>query len=133
MPLRKKPLKKHFANGSEVLLNLFHGTKSPLSHQFLKWKLWSQWKQVVGPTISSQTEPLRIYNGKLTIWVKNSTWLHQLNFMKDPIIESIDRRFQSGFVKEVYFTLSKGDMESIPKSEVLDNMDRIEQLKGKKE
>ncbi len=133
MPFRKKPPKKNFFNGSEVLIKLFHGANSPLSKQFLKWKLWSQWKQVVGPTISDQTEPLRMYNGKLIIWVKNSTWLHQLNFMKEAIIESIDRRFSPGFVKEIHFTLSRGDMEFIKKNEVLENMNRIDLLKGKKE
>lgn len=132
MTFRKNPPKKHFSNGTEVLLNLFHGSSSPISEQFLKWRLWSQWKQIVGPTISAQTEPLRIYNGKLIIWVKNSTWLQQLNFMKEPILENIDRKFKANFIKEVHFTLYRGDMESIPKEEVLENVNRIEQWKGKK-
>lgn len=125
MPFKKKPPKKHFSNGSEVLLELFHKSNLPISQQFLKWKLWTQWKQIVGPTISSQTEPLRIYNGKLIIWVKNSTWLHQLNFMKEPIIESIDRKFKENFVKEIYFTLTRSELNETQKESVQENMNRM--------
>lgn len=111
MDQNNKPKKAKFALGSEVLQSLFENGKSPLSDQFLRWKLWAKWEEVVGPTIAKNAEPVGLKRGVLYVWVRNSTWMQQMTFMKDAMIETINRKFESKFVKNIQFTL---DRHSVP-------------------
>ena len=110
MEHNKKP-KPRFSAGSEVLQSLFENGKSPLSDQFLRWKLWASWKDVVGPTISQNAEPVGYSRGTLYLWVKNSSWMQQMTFMKDPIQETINQKLGKKFVHAIRFTL---DRRSVP-------------------
>lgn len=103
----KKP---KFSLSSQVLQSLFENGKSPLSEQFLRWKLWAKWKEVVGPTISQNAEPVGLRYGTLYVWVKNSSWMHQMIYMKDQMQETINRKMESDFVKNIRFTLNRHEV-----------------------
>lgn len=109
MDPNKKP-KGKLSIGSEVLQSLFENGKSPLSEQFLRWKLWAKWDEVVGPTIAKNAEPVGFQRGVLYVWVRNSSWMQQMIFMKDPIRETINQKFQSNFVKYIKFTLDRREV-----------------------
>ncbi len=96
--------------GSEVLQRLFENGKSPLSEQFLRWKLWAKWEEVVGPTIAKNAEPVGFQRGVLYIWVRNSSWMQQMIFMKDHIQNSINTKFDNNFVKYIKFTLDRREV-----------------------
>ena len=98
--------------GSEALQSLFENGKSPLSQQFLRWKIWRRWEEYVGPTIAQNSEPVGYVNGQLYLWVKNSSWMQQLVFMRDPIKDKINKKLGFLFVKNVTLTLDK---KSVPK------------------
>ncbi len=100
--------------GSEVLQRLFENGKSPLSEQFLRWKLWAKWEEVVGPTIAKNAEPVGFQRGVLYVWVRNSSWMQQMIFMKDHIQNSINTKFDNNFVKYIRFTL---DRREVPQSD----------------
>ncbi len=102
--------KKKLSLGSEVLQSLFENGKSPLSEQFMRWKLWAKWEEVVGPTISKNAEPVGFQRGVLYVWVRNSTWMQQMVFMKDHIRETINQKFDSNFVKYIKFTLDRHEV-----------------------
>lgn len=113
MDPNKKP-KPRFSAGSEVLQSLFENGKSPLSDQFLRWKLWAAWPEVVGPTISQNAEPVGYQRGVLFLWVKNSSWMQQMTFMKDPIKETINQKLGRKFVHSIRFTL---DRHAVPQED----------------
>ena len=113
MSSQNKP-KGKLSLGSEVLQRLFENGKSPLSEQFLRWKLWAKWEEVVGPTIAKNAEPVGFQRGVLFVWVRNSVWMQQMIFMKDPIRETINQKFDSNFVKYIRFTL---DRHEVPPSD----------------
>ena len=100
-------------NGSEVLQSLLENGKSPLSTQFLRWKLWAKWAEFVGPTIAQNSEPVGYDRGVLWVWVKNSTWMQQFVFMREPIRETVNKKLGQNFVKDVRLTLDK---KAVPKS-----------------
>lgn len=102
--------KKKLTLGSEVLQSLFENGKSPLSEQFMRWKLWAKWEEVVGPTIAKNAEPVGFQRGTLYVWVRNSTWMQQMIFMKDPIRETINKKFENNFVRFIKFTLDRHDV-----------------------
>lgn len=100
--------------GSEALQALFENGKSPLSNQFLRWKLWKKWDEFAGPTISAYTEPVGYVRGTLYVWVKNSSWMQQLVFMREPLRDSLNQKLGFVYVKSIFLTLDK---KAVPRDE----------------
>ena len=113
--------KSKFESGAQVLQNLFESGKSPLSDQFLRWKLWAQWEQIVGQQMASVCEPVGLYKGVLKVWVKNSAWHHQLQFFREEILKKIQQHESYSVISNLVFTL---DRKSVP-----DEMETRQELK----
>lgn len=109
-----KEKKNHFSSGADVLQSLFEKGNSPLSEQFVRWKLWSRWSEYVGASLADQCEPVGYFRGTLWIWVKNSTWLQQLVFLKNDMRTNINQRLQLNYVLEIRFTTNRRE---VPQSE----------------
>jgi hypothetical protein len=126
--------KPKFSQGSEVLQALFEDGKSPLSGPFLRWKLWARWKEVVGPTIGESTEPVSYYRGTLWLWVKSSTWMQQMVFMRDDIRKTINDKMGVEFVKELRFTLDRRAVpsEAGEQDQIKHLLDKVVPVKGDK-
>ncbi|WP_413289019.1 DUF721 domain-containing protein [Bdellovibrio sp. HCB337] len=108
--MREQDPKSKFSLGSEVLQRLFESGNSPLSEQFMRWKLWARWGEFVGPTVAQNTEPVGFYRGTLYLWVRNSSWMQQLTFMKDPIQHAINQKLGRQFIKNIRFTLDRREV-----------------------
>ena len=61
------------------------------SKQFLLGNLQLKWEKIIGKTIASATEPIKIEKKKLYIKCKNSTWRNEINFQKNEIIKKINK------------------------------------------
>lgn len=110
-PLIVNPKKSNLKAGSEVLQALFENGKSELSVHFIRWKLWKKWPDFVGPTMAGISEPVGYKRGVLYIWVKNSAWMQQLVFMREHMRDSINKKLQQEYVKEIHLTM---DRKSVP-------------------
>ena len=110
-----KKNKKQLTLGSEVLQALFENGKSPLSVQFIRWKLWRKWAEFVGATMAEVSEPVGYNRGILYVWVKNSTWMQQMVFMRDPMKETINQKLQMRYVAEIRLTM---DRRSVPEDAI---------------
>src|SRR2546423_1188315 len=62
--------------------------------------VWNVWAEVVGPLLASRTEPLRIEHGKLFVRVANSTWMQELQFLKDEIRNRLNHRLGAQIVRK---------------------------------
>ena len=126
----QKPKKRSGAGlttSSDVLQALFEGGQSTLSDQFLRWRLWKNWVQYVGPTIGGASEPVGYKKGTLYVWVKNSTWMQQVIFMLEPMRQSINSKMQKEFVKSIQLTL---DRKQVP-ADATSQSELREALSGK--
>ena len=104
----EKDYKSKFKTGAEVLQTLLEEKAGgAVSDQFLRWKLWLSWKEVVGPTVAENAEPISYKDGVLWLCVRNSVWMQQMSFMLEPIKNSVNQKFRAGFVKEVRLTLDR--------------------------
>lgn len=121
----QKPKKKKFAVGSEVLQSLFENGKSPLSEQFMRWKLWARWEEVVGPTIAQNAEPVGFQRGTLFVWVRSSAWMQQMVFMREHIKNTINQKFENNFVKYIKFTLDRRDVPNQDQTEFKEMIQKI--------
>lgn len=106
--------KKGFNSSSDVLHSLLVNGKSPLAHQFLRWNLWRNWKDVVGETLSKSTMPVSYLKGTLYIWVKTSTDLQQMSFYTEQLKKKINVYVGSEWVRSIRLTL---DRKQVPMNE----------------
>ena len=103
--------KTNLSASSDVLQALFENGKSELSVQFIRWKLWKKWTEYVGPTMAQISEPVGYRRGVLFVWVKNSSWMQQLVFMREPMKDAINKKLQQSYVREIHLTM---DRKSVP-------------------
>ncbi len=88
---------------ADVLQGLFENSKSPLSEGFQRFRLEKSWPQVVGLTLGQQTRPVDFNKGLLTIAVKNSSLLTELQFFRQDITEKVNTHLGRTWVKKIRF------------------------------
>ena len=102
--------KSQLTTSCDVLQVLFENGKSPISDQFLRWKLWRKWPEIVG-TISEHSKPVGFDRGTLIVWAENSTWLQHMIFFRDVIKDNVNKFVGRDWVQRVHLTL---DARSVP-------------------
>ena len=111
--MRENDYKSKFNTAAEVLKSLLDTKKGgAVSENFMRWKLWLNWSDVVGKTMSENCEPIAYHDGTLWLWVKNSVWMQQISFMLEPIKNTINEKYKRGYVKEVRLTLDRRTVPS---------------------
>lgn len=101
-------------SATHVLQSLLQNGKSPLAHQFLRWKLWRYWDEVVGPSAAKHTLPVAYDRGRLVVWVSDSARLQEMTFMARHLIQRINEFIGRRWVTNIRFTL---DRHSVPDPE----------------
>lgn len=130
--MRESDPKQKFKTSSSVLQSLFEGGKSPMSEQFLRWKLWMKWKDVVGATMAEHTEPVGLQRKVLYVWVKNSVWMQQMTFVKGQLIQTIGEKFKKDFIRDIRFTLDRKSVPGFDDQEFKDNVNKVDKITQKK-
>lgn len=92
---------------AEVLQGLFENGNSPLRGPFLRWKLWKKWPEFVGSSIAAVSEPVGFRNGQLIIWVKNSSWMQQMVFIKEQLRETLNTKLGTQEIQGIQLTLTR--------------------------
>lgn len=111
--MRENDYKSKFNTAAEVLKSLLDSKKGgAVSENFMRWKLWLNWSDVVGKTMSDNCEPIAYHDGTLWLWVRNSVWMQQISFMLVPIKNTINEKYKKGYVKEVRLTLDRRTVPS---------------------
>ena len=108
----KPPRKDYLQTSAEVLQALFENGKSPLSGPFVRWKIWRQWPELVGPSISAVSEPVAFRDGVLTVWVKNAAWMQQLVFAREQMKNTLNDKLGQGLIRSVHLTMDRKGVPS---------------------
>lgn len=98
---------KKLTNASDVLHRLFTESKSPLSAQFLRWQVWQNWEQIVGPQIAERTCPVGYQRGVLYVWVQDSASMQHMIFIAKNIADKVNEYLEKKWVFQVRFTLDR--------------------------
>ena len=64
--------------------------------------VWTVWAEVVGDLLASKAEPARIEDGKLFIRVASSTWMQEIQFLKDDIRGRLNHRLGAAVVRDIF-------------------------------
>lgn len=117
---QKRP-KSDLDSVTNVLQSLLQNSKFPLSEQFKRWRLWKNWDKIVGPNLCKGSEPVDYLQGTLTIWVKSSTHMQEMNYLTNAIRDRVNEFFDETWVRQIRFTLKK----SVSPEENLQKLDKI--------
>lgn len=145
--MRERDRKPKFKTSAEVLQSLLSGegktvlglTKNAsgsswkkqdtgidhMADQFMRWKLWMNWKDIVGATTAECCEPISFHQGVLWLWVKNSTWMTQLNFMSEAIKNTINQKLAGGMVKEIRVTMDRKNVPSVNDEQFKNHLQKL--------
>lgn len=63
------------------------------------------WKKAVGPQISAQSDPFKFKNGMLYIKITTPAWMHELQFMKQEIMDRLNAELEKESVKNIHFSI----------------------------
>jgi hypothetical protein len=75
-------------------------------------RLLDLWNRAVGPQIAARTRPESLKRGTLCVRVSAPVWLHQLQFLKEEILEKFNALSGKEEVRTLF--LSIGEMPSPP-------------------
>lgn len=103
----KKKAPRELKSVAEVLAGLLNNRKSALSDQFLRWKVWQRWPEIVGKTLAEHSEPIAYQRGRLYIWVKSSARLQEIRFFENQIKERVNIYLNMKWLDNIRFTLDR--------------------------
>jgi hypothetical protein len=81
-----------------------------LAERLREAEIWRIWPDVVGATLASRAQPVRIINGTLTVAVSSAPWMQELRFMTGMIKEKLNGRLGAEVVREI--VLKSGRVDS---------------------
>ena len=77
--------------------------KSGLNSGVEQQKALKLWGEIVGDSISKNTEPVSVKNGTLIIKTTNPVWKQELQIQKTEIIKKLNYRLKRNIIKEIRF------------------------------
>lgn len=67
--------------------------------------IWSLWNGLVGEAIAKNAQPAAFKGKLLLVHVTSSTWMHQLQFMKEEIKAKVNNALGKNLIKEIKFKI----------------------------
>ena len=81
--------------------------KLGLEKRIKECAILSFWNDAVGENIALHTKPLKVYDGRMTVLVESSSWTQELTFLKNRIIERLNRSIGKEVIKDIYFKIGE--------------------------
>ena len=77
--------------------------KEGLESEINQQKALDLWGELVGQKIKENTEPTKVQFGVMTVKTKNSVWKQELQFQKNNIIKSLNKKLIKTMIKDLRF------------------------------
>jgi hypothetical protein len=81
------------------------------------YSLFVEWGRIVDKTTAEHARPLKIVRDVFWVEVDNSSWVHQLQFQKMQLLESLNAALKMSRLKDLKFTLA-GASEAPPEKRI---------------
>ena len=85
-----------------------------LSPKLEEYGVWPIWNEIVGATIARNAQPEKIRNGTLFVKVSSPTWMQELQYMKEMILEKLNQSLGKEVVRNIFFVVGRIDT-TVPK------------------
>lgn len=77
----------------------------PLTRRLDDYALWEIWDDTMGPTVARNAQPDKLRKGTLSVKVRAPTWMQQLQYMKDIMVEKLNERMGREVVTNIFFVV----------------------------
>jgi hypothetical protein len=78
-----------------------------LDSRLQEYRLFGQWEKVVGKVIARHAEPCSLRGKKMTLVVDSPAWMQQLSFLKQEIVEKVNRRLGHNAIRDIVLKLGE--------------------------
>ena len=68
-------------------------------------QIWDHWDRIVGKVVAENAQPAAFKGKILVVNVVSSTWVHQLQFVREEMISDINKSLGQELVKEIKFKI----------------------------
>ena len=68
-------------------------------------RVWKFWDNIVGDGISKNAKPAAFKGRILLVYVSSSTWVHQLQFLKEEIIVKLNEALGKSLIDDLRFKI----------------------------
>lgn len=102
---------------SNVLQAIFTRGNSALSDQFLRWRLWNSWAELVGPGIAAYSTPVGFNKGILIIWVRTPAHLQEMNYGREILRKKVNQFIGFEWTMNIKLTLDRKDVPNPEESD----------------
>ena len=79
----------------------------PLSRRLEDYAVWTVWDETVGPAIARNARPEKLRNGTLFVRVRAAAWMQQLHYMKDIMLEKLNRQLGREVITNIFFVVGE--------------------------
>lgn len=102
MKNKRDPLKKpvHIA---DVLKNALAAYRTEGDTELVR--IWKLWDGAVGHAVAENTRAAAFKGNLLIVHVSSSPWIHQLHFLKQELIEKVNRALGKNLVADIKFKI----------------------------
>ena len=101
----KRPRQPKLQKLGDILQSVLKGRNIIMTSE--KQHLQKIWSQAVGSQIAGQTAPDRLKKNALFVKVSSPIWMQQLHFLKEEIIDKINRQMGETFIKNIFFSVGE--------------------------
>jgi len=81
--------------------------KLGLEKRIKECAILSFWNEAVGENIASHTRPVKVYDGRMTVFVESPSWTQELTFLKSGIMERLNSTIGKEVIKDIYFRIGE--------------------------
>jgi hypothetical protein len=92
----------------------------------LEYRLRLAWNQALGNTIAQQAQPLRLARGLLTVAVRSSVWVQELQMMAPEILDRLRQHRVGRAVEKIRFRIGSVEPPEKPAEDLPRLLSRVE-------
>ena len=72
-------------------------------------QIWKIWDHAMGPVIAENAHPAGFKGNTLLVYANSSPWVHQLRFLKQDMIQKLNRELGQDLVTDITFKVGTWD------------------------
>jgi hypothetical protein len=103
--MRKRPRQTKLQKLGDILHHVLKERNILLTSE--KRRLQEIWSHAVGSQIAAHTSPDRLKKDSLFVKVSSPIWMQQLHFLKEEIIDKINRQMGEQFIRNIFFSIGE--------------------------
>ena len=78
-----------------------------LEDELQGWRAVEDWARIVGPRVARHTRAVSFEHGVLRVEVEGSAWMHELGYLSQELIRTLNRELGSNRVRDVRFVVPR--------------------------